>query len=186
MKAKGINRSIRNAIDRSQQLPPQLPPGNPTHLHMRPRSDLSNILPSAFGSKKNSKLRISLKGAMNPSPRVRYSTPNPILTDTKMTMLTDKPKNVRVTKRISSKHSRKRSKTRLSLLDKSDILRLTKPKKSIITSVGRTNKILKKRKEIHSKYMSPSDLFISTDFRASDDVRLHTLNHDFNNSSVRR
>lgn len=167
MKEKGFKRADKKPIERSQQLPPHFPPSDITRNHMRAKSNLSNLMPSKFTSKRGSKLRISLQGLMESQDKLRLLTPSPFFNETKnSTLMTDKPRHVVIGKRVASKHSRTNSKNKLVLYDKHDI---TVPKKSVkktlSSSVSRGSKITKKHKESQKKYITNAELFNSAELR---------------------
>jgi hypothetical protein len=171
-KENGFRRSDKNQVERSQQLPPQLPSNDISRLHMRHVSKLSDYIPTTLRSKRNSKLRISFKNVMSPKDKLRYSTPTKFLLDSKdSTLMLDKTKPLVATKRTSSKHSRKRSKTKLFLVDKHEPIKSNKTKKtSILFTNNRASKIKNKRKDIQNKYITGSEIFKSVDMRRGSDL----------------
>lgn len=139
---------------------------------MRPGSKLSDYIPSNLRSKRNSKLRISFKNAMSPKDKLRYSTPTKFLLDCRdSTLMSDKTKSLVSNKRTSAKHSRKRSKTKLFLVDKCEPIKSNKTKKpSVLVANSRTYKVKNKRKDIQNKYVTGSEIFKSVDMRRGSDL----------------
>ena len=165
------HRKPENYIERTQQLPPTQSNENYSRFNLRPKSNLTNMVASQIRSRKNSKLRISLKGAVHLEDKLRYSHRHTSLSESKnMTAsLSDKTKQVLLGKRSASKHSRKRSKTKLTFVEKRDFSRPNKTRKSSNTSNSRISALKKKRKEMQKKYITNSELFKSADMRSKRD-----------------
>lgn len=74
---------------------------------------MSNLVSSHVRSRRPSKLKISLKVAVHVDDKLRYSTPQSLLTKSKnLTTLSDKTKHLTFGKRSTSKNSKKRSKNK--------------------------------------------------------------------------
>lgn len=155
--------SNRNTELEKVKIDSTLPPnGVQNRLSLRPKSNLTNMVSSQIRSRRPSKLKISLKVAVHVDDKMRYSTPQSCLTDSKnFSKLGDKTKHVVFGKR-STKNSRKRSKSKLWFSDKREMSRISKNKKNM--NVSRSSSIKKKRKDIQSKYMN-SELFKSVDMK---------------------
>mmetsp|Transcript_25552 Transcript_25552/g.25346 ORF Transcript_25552/g.25346 Transcript_25552/m.25346 type:complete len:115 (-) Transcript_25552:73-417(-) len=112
----GKEKRVKKVRIESTQLPPTLPHGNIGRLNGRTKSNVYNMagLPSQIRSRRASKLKISLKSPVNRDSKVRHSTPQSFLSDSKnYTKLSEKTRNVFLGKRSTSKHSRRKSKTKL-------------------------------------------------------------------------
>lgn len=169
-KDKRINNIERTKIE-STQLPPTLPHGNMHRLHLRPKSNMTNMVSSQIRSRRPSKLKISLKVAVHVDDKMRYSTPQSLMTDSKNgSKLSGKTKSLMFGKRSTSKHSRKRSKTKLCFSNKRDQSRIAKNKKNMNTNISRSASIKKKRKEMNTRYNLSSDLFKSLDMKKKSEL----------------
>lgn len=144
-----------------------MPAGNKSRLHLRPKSNLSSLVSSQIRSRRGSKLKISLKIPVSKDDKLRYSTPQSLLTESKnLTTLSEKTKQAIFGKRSVSKHLKKRSKTKLCFSDKRDTPKLQKfRKQSSNISNSRVSVLKKKRKESQSKMITNADIFKSVDIR---------------------
>lgn len=107
-------------LERSQKLPPYLPTAETKRSAVRPKSNCTSLVSSALSNKRSSKLRISLRGSLHSEekPRLRTKSAFGIFDSISKATLSEKTKSVLMGKRVVSKDSRKKSKSRKSLNDK--------------------------------------------------------------------
>lgn len=112
-----IERSENRSIQRSQQLPPYMPVSNLKRNISRPKSNCLGLLPKSFASKRNSKIRISLRGSLNTEDVRRPITNSECrnATSNHRKTLGERTKSILKATRIASKDSKKRSRSRMSL-----------------------------------------------------------------------
>ena len=143
---KTNERNENTAIEINQKLPPYLPTKETKRNIVRPKSNLSNNLPTRLADKPTSKLRISLRGSLNSDekPKLRTKSSFGIFDSISRATLSDKTRSILLGKRVVSKESRKKSKSRLSLGDKKNLFSSKyKWRNSNLNSRGSTSKIPK-------------------------------------------
>lgn len=117
-----LERSENKSIQRSQQLPPYMPVSSSKRNISKPKNNCLNLLPKSFASKRNSKIRISLRGSTENVRKPRtYSVWGSVGSNPKIT-LNERANSILKGSRIASKDSRKRSKTRLSLINNKNFI----------------------------------------------------------------
>ena len=106
---KTNERNESTTIEINQKLPPYLPTKENKRNIVRPKSNLSNNLPTRLADKPASKLRISLRGSLNSDekPKLRTKSAFGIFDSISRATLSDKTRSILLGKRVVSKESRK-------------------------------------------------------------------------------
>ena len=119
-----IELSENRIITRIKKLPPYLPVSSFKRDIIRPKSNWSNLLPNELSNKRNSKLRISLRGSLHSDITSKLRTNSvwgKIQSRSRMS-ISEKTQTILNDKRVASKDSRKKWKSRISLGNKRSFL----------------------------------------------------------------